>query len=63
MCLKYKSFENAVRKEIARSEQFLFFPVFFYQFEELSAILIEVKFWTVNSLSLEESKICCLEKG
>ena len=47
-CLQYKSFENTVRKgEIARNEQFILLPQFFYPFGELSAIFIkfEIDFW------------------
>ena len=43
MWLQNKSFENTVGKgEIARNEQFLFFPqCFYYLFWELSTIFIE----------------------
>ena len=45
-CLQSRSFENTVGKgEIARDEQFLLFPqfffFFFYQYGELSAISIK----------------------
>ena len=40
MCLQYKSFENAVEKEIAH-KYFLLFPQCFYLYIELSAILIK----------------------
>ena len=43
-CLQYKRFENTMGKgEIARNEQFLLFPVFFYPFGKLSAIFIKFK--------------------
>ena len=42
MYLQYKPFENTAGKgEIARHEQFLFFPVFSTPFDELSAIFIK----------------------
>ena len=64
-CLQYKSFENTVGKgEIARNEQFLLFPQCF-----LSVWITFCHFHynlllsSANSSSLEESKICRLEKG
>ena len=44
-CLHYKSFENTVGKgEIARNEQFLLFPQFFFYLPaKLSAIVIKSK--------------------
>ena len=43
MCLQYKSFENCMGKvvEIARNEEFLFFPHSFLPFLRLSAIFIK----------------------
>ena len=50
MCLQYKSFENTMEKgEIACNEQFLLFPqCVFYQFEELSSILIKFEIVVCN---------------
>ena len=56
-CLQNNSFENTVGNgEIARDEQFLFFPWCFLSFSS------NLKSSSANSLSLEESKICRLEK-
>ena len=64
MCLQYKSFKNTVEKgEIAQNEQFLLCHSVFYPFKELSAIFIKLKLSSVNSVSLEESKICHFGKG
>ena len=68
--LQYKSFENSVGKgEIAHKEQFLLSPQSFQKtfstvyctfFRELSTVLIKLKLSFANSLSFEESKVCCL---
>ena len=58
MCMKYKSFENTVRKgEIAHNEQFLLSLSVFYPFGELSAIFIKFKMVT-NTFSLEGPRAC-----
>ena len=64
-CLQYKSVENTMGKgEIVHNEQFLLFPtVFSMLFDAFlpfssTSILLPAK-----SISLEESKICCLGKG
>ena len=61
----YKSFENTVGKgEIARNEQFLFFPQCFLPFSTLSkncqSFLLSFKLSSAIFFSLEESKICCV---
>ena len=63
-CLQYKSFESTAGKgELARNEQFLFFPQCFLPvcitFFHFSSIL---KLLSANSFSLEESRICRLGK-
>ena len=61
-CLQYKSFENTVAKgEIARKEQFILFPKCFLLFWRNLRHVHRLKI--ASSFSLEESKICCLEKG
>ena len=57
-----QSFENTVGKgEIARNEQFLFFPqCFFYPYGELSVLSIKSEIVVCKLFSLEESKICPL---
>ena len=59
------SFENTVGKgEIARNEQFLFFPtVFSTNSKNFVPFLSNLKLLPANSVSLEESKICRLGKG
>ena len=59
-----KSFENTVGKgEIARNEQFLFFPQCFLPFfENFMPFSSNMKLTSANSFSLEESKICRLIK-
>ena len=61
-CLKYKFFENTVRKgEIARNEQFLLFPQCFLPLlENFLLFSSNLKLLSANSFSLEESKICHL---
>ena len=49
--------------EIARNEQFLHSHSVFCQFGELSAIFINLKMLSANSLSSEESKICRSGEG
>ena len=49
--------------EIARSEQFLLFPVFSALSEDFLPFSLNSKLSSANSFSLEESKICCLGKG
>ena len=65
MCLQYKPFENSVGKgEVARNEQFLLFPqCVFTLLENFLPLSLNVKLSSANSFSLEESKICHLEKG
>ena len=65
MCVQYKSFENTLGKgEIAHNEQFLLFPqCFLTLFKNFLTVLTNLKLSCSNSLSLEESKICCLGKG
>ena len=65
MCLHDKSFENTVGKgEIARNEQFLLFPhCFLPVLESFLPFSTNLKLSSASSLSLEESKICCLERG
>ena len=62
--LRYKTYENTVGQgEIARNEQFLLFPkVFLCSLEEFSVIFTHFKLLSANSLNLEESKPCRLEK-
>ena len=64
-CLQYKSFENTVgKKEIACNEQFLLFPQCFPTcLENIPPLSSNLKLLSVISLSLEESKICCLGKS
>ena len=63
--LQYKSFENTVGKgENARKEEFLLFPQCFLPFwRTFCNFSSNLKLSSANSLSLEESKICCFEKG
>ena len=65
MCLQYKSFENTVGKgEIAHNKQFLFFPtVLFTGLENFPPFLSNSTLSSANSFSLEETKICFLERG
>ena len=65
MCLQFKSFENTEGKgEIARNEQFLLFPTLFYSIlENFLPFPSRLKLLSANSFSLEESKVCLLEKG
>ena len=57
-------FENTVGKgEIARNEQFLFFPVFSTHLGNFLPFLSNLKLSSANSFSLEESKFCHLVKG
>ena len=52
------------KREIARNEQFLPFPtVFSTHLETFLAFSANLNSSSVNLLSLEESKICCLGKG
>ena len=64
-CLQYKSFENTVGKgEIARNEQFLFFPtVFSTLLEDFLPFSSNLKLLSANSFSLGESEICRLGKS
>ena len=63
-CLQYKSFENTVGKgETARNKQFLLFPVFSILLENFLPFSSNLKLSSANPFSLEESKICPLEKG
>ena len=48
--------------EIAGNEQFLLFPLFSTHLENFLPFSSSLKFSSANSFSLEESKICCLEK-
>ena len=64
MCLQEMSFENTVGKgEIAHEEQFLLLPKCFLPFWRTLPFSSNLKLSSANSLSLEESKICCLGKG
>ena len=64
MCLQYKSIDNTAEKgEIARNEQFLFSHSVFVHSENSLPFSSNLKLLSANSLSLEESKICCLGKG
>ena len=57
---QYKFFKKTVGKgEIAHNEQYLIFPQCFYLFLAFSSNL---KLLSANPFSLEESKICHLEK-
>ena len=62
--LKYKYFETTVGTgEIARNEQFLLFPQCFLPvWENFLPFLSSLKLSSAYTVSLEESKICCLEK-
>ena len=63
-CLLDKSFENTPGEgEIAHYEQFLLFAVFSTCLESFLPFSTNLKLSSANSLSLEESKICCLVKG
>ena len=57
-----QAFENTVGKgEIARNEQFLLFPTAFStRLDNFLPFLSNLKLSYANSLSLEESKCCCL---
>ena len=60
--MQYKPLENTVGKgEIARNEQFLLFPQCFL-LENFLPLSSSLKLSSANSFSLEESKICCLER-
>ena len=65
MPLGNKPFENTVGKgEIARNEQFLFFPTLFStRLDNFLPFSSNLKLTSANSLSLEESKICRLVMG
>ena len=55
---------NTVGKgEIARNEQFLFFPVFSTCLDNFLPFSSNLKLLSANSFSLEESKICHLVMG
>ena len=55
---------NVEKGEIAHNEQFLLFPqCFSISIGEFSSISSNLGLLSANSLSLEKSKICCLEKG
>ena len=57
-CLQYKSYENTVGKgEVARP------AVFSTHLESFLPFSSNLKLSSANSFSLEESKICHLEKG
>ena len=63
-CLQDMSFENIVGKgEIVHNEQFLLFPhCFSICLENFLPFSSNLKLSCANSLSLEESKICILER-
>ena len=64
MCLQCDYFENTVGKgEIARNEQFLFFPQRFLPFKIFLPVSLNLKLSSANCFILEESKICGLAKG
>ena len=64
MCVQYKSLKTTVGKgEIARNEQFLFFPVFSTHLENFLPFSSYLNLSPANSFNLEESKISCLGKG
>ena len=64
MSLQYKSFENTVGKgEIECNEQFLLSKVFSILSEDFPPLSSNLKLTSANCSSLEESKICHLEKG
>ena len=52
------------KEKLPRNEQFLLFPhSVLYLFEELLPFSTNLKLSSANSFSLEESKICHLEKS
>ena len=64
MCPQNKSFENTSGKgEIALNEQFILFPRCFLLVQRALSFSSTSKLSSANSFSLEESKICRLEKG
>ena len=59
MCLQYKSFENTVGQgEIARSEQFLLYPVFFTRLENFLPVSLNLKLLFANLLVSKSLKYC-----
>ena len=61
-CLQYKSFENTLGKKNSHDEQIPLFTQCFLPFLR-TFFKSNLKWLSANSLILEESKICCLEKG
>ena len=62
--LQYKSVENTVGKgEIAHNKQFLLFPLFSTLLENFLPFTWNLELFSTNSFSLEEYKICRLERG
>ena len=51
------------KEKLLIMSNFSFSHSVFYLFGELSASSTNLKLLSANSMSLEESKICCLEKG
>ena len=51
------------KEKLLVTSTFSFSHSVFYPFGEFSAISLNLKLSSANTLSLEESKICCLEKG
>ena len=51
------------KEKLLDMSDFSFFPVFSACFENLLPFSSNLKLLSANSCSLEESKICCLEKG
>ena len=61
--LQYKSFENTAGKgEIARNEQFILFPQCFIPIWKTFCYFHQIKNCRLQTLSLDESKICRLGK-
>ena len=51
------------KEKFAHNEKFLLFQQFLLFFENFLPFSSNLKLLSANTLSLEESKICCLGKG
>ena len=63
LCALYKSFENIVGKETARKDQFFLFQHCFLHYLRTFCYFNRILNCHLETMSLEVSKICCLEKG